>query len=251
MIPKLVAHRGYMRKYPENSLPGLEMALQAGACMVEFDVQMAADHEFVLLHDDDLQRTAGLADSVFSLSATELVLASVHQPEKFGDQFLKTPIPTLMQAMELVAGYPLVTAFVEIKDESIDKWGLEFVMDRLLTALEPYLSQSVIIAYSYSALQYIKQKKACPTGWVLRLYDEDHYKKAIQLAPEYLICNQTKIPDDSEPWQGVWSWMLYDIVDPEQALQWAGRGIELIETEDIGGMLEHDELQKESCRRDV
>ncbi|MGB5604522.1 MAG: glycerophosphodiester phosphodiesterase family protein, partial [Gammaproteobacteria bacterium] len=63
MIPVLVAHRGYMEKYPENSLSSIEAALQAGACMVEFDVQMDANGQLLLLHDDNFKRTAGIDSS--------------------------------------------------------------------------------------------------------------------------------------------------------------------------------------------
>jgi len=247
MIPKLVAHRGYMEKYPENSLLGLEMSLKAGACMLEFDVQMNADHELIVLHDSDLQRTAGMADSVFNLKLSELLSVSVHEPERLGDQFLKTPVPTLKQMMELVAGYPNATAFVEIKDESLTQWGLDHVMVALQKELMPYASQSVIIAYNLNALKVVKQRGLYSTGWVLDVFDEENYRKARELNPDYLICNHKKITGDNEPWQGDWSWMLYDITDPELALQWAQRGVALIETRDIGAMLQHTELRKQAC----
>lgn len=247
MIPKLVAHRGFMEDYPENSLLGLEMALKAGACMVEFDVQMSADHELVVLHDSDLQRTAGCAESVFDLKSAELSRISVHEAERFGDRFLKTLVPTLKQVMQLVADYPSVTAFVEIKDESLLHWGLDHVMDVLQKKLEPYASQSVIIAYNVNALQHIRQCGLYSTGWVVDVFDEESHQKANQLNPQHLICNHQKITDGHALWQGDWSWMLYDITDPELALQWAQRGAALIETRNIGGMLQHAQLRKESC----
>jgi len=247
MIPKLVGHRGYMAKYPENSLPGIEAALKAGACMVEFDVQMSADHELVVHHDSNLQRTAGIVDSIFDLTASELSKISIHEPERFGDKFIKTLLPTLTQVLELVADYPKATAFIEIKHESIEKWGLEYVISGLMNLLQPYASQCVIISFNASAIEYVKKRGHFRTGWVLKNFNEEAHIKADQLNPEYLICNQKKISNDVELWQGGWSWMLYDITNPDRALQWAARGAELIETADIGSMLEHDELRKESC----
>ena len=247
MIPKLVAHRGYMEAYPENSLLGLEMSLKAGACLVEFDVQMNAQHEFIVLHDSDFKRTANIESNLFELKKSELSRLSVHEPERFGDKFLKTPVPTLEQVMKLIASYPLATAFVEIKDESFDRWGLDNVMDALHKALEPYASQTVIIGFNSIALQRVKQRGIYRVGWVVEKYDEQHKINAQQLKPDYLICNHKKITDGNEPWQGNWAWMLYDITDPELALQWAERGVELIETRDIGAMLQHTELRKESC----
>ena len=46
-IPQLVGHRGYMAEYPENTLVGIEAALQTGACLVEFDVQMSGQGELI------------------------------------------------------------------------------------------------------------------------------------------------------------------------------------------------------------
>jgi glycerophosphoryl diester phosphodiesterase len=57
-LPELVAHRGSLLRYPENTWLGLEAALKAGACWLEFDIQMCADGRFVLLHDADFNRTA-------------------------------------------------------------------------------------------------------------------------------------------------------------------------------------------------
>jgi len=41
--------------------------------------------------------------------------------------------------------------------------------------------------------------------------------------------------------------MLYDISDPARALQWAARGIELIETRAIGTMLQDPLLARKAC----
>jgi glycerophosphoryl diester phosphodiesterase len=187
MIPKMVAHRGFMENYPENSLLGLEMALRAGACMIEFDVQLSADHQLLVLHDSDFERTAGKPDSVFELKRDDIANISVHEPKRFGNKFLPTPVPTLEQVMALLKKYTEATAFVEIKNESLDRWGFEFVMYKLQAALEASASQCVIIANSFKAMQDVKQRGLCRTGWVLKFFDEEHQKLAQQLKPDYLI----------------------------------------------------------------
>ncbi|MDQ1363614.1 MAG: glycerophosphoryl diester phosphodiesterase, partial [Pseudomonadota bacterium] len=63
-IPNLVAHRGYMERYPENTLVGLEAALQCGAGYIEFDVQCAADGTLVVIHDTELTRTCGVNGNI-------------------------------------------------------------------------------------------------------------------------------------------------------------------------------------------
>ncbi len=242
-IPTLVAHRGYMENYPENTLTGIEAAIKAGACMVEFDVQMNTDSELVLLHDDNFHRTAGIEQSVFENYDSHAI--SVHEPDRFDDAYKLEPLPTLAQALELLAAFPDVTAFVEIKDESLDQWGLSGIMDVLLAQLQHSKKQCVLISDSLAAIIYTQQASDIRTGWVTTAFDDEHRILAEQHAPDYLICNYKKV--NGELWQGRWQWMLYDITEPEQAMEWAGRGAQLIETRDIGGMLQHDALREKAC----
>jgi hypothetical protein len=44
--------------------------------------------------------------------------------------------------------------------------------------------------------------------------------------------------------------MLYDIMDPGTALDWAQRGAALIETADIGKMLQHPVLGRRACQHE-
>ena len=248
MIPKLVAHRGYMQNYPENTLLAAEMALQAGASMIELDVQMTNDQQFVVLHDSNFKRTSGSSISVFDIKLKEITEISVHEPKRFGDQFKPTSVPLLTQVMDLLKQYPEATAFIEIKNASLDYWGLEFVIDTLQQTLKPCASQCVITAFSYEALQKVKHDGLYRTGWVLTHFNEQYHLKAKKLKPDYIICNHKKIPNkylvDSTIWQDCGTWMLYDITDPELALKWAEHGIDLIETCDVGSMFERLELRR-------
>ena len=55
--PLVIAHRGFSRKHPENTLAAFEAAITAGAGMLELDLTLTADGEFVVIHDDTLDRT--------------------------------------------------------------------------------------------------------------------------------------------------------------------------------------------------
>lgn len=246
MIPVLVAHRGYMEKFPENSLSAINAALEAGACMVEFDVQMDASEQLIVLHDDNFKRTAGASQSVFKQQ--DYTQISVHEPKRLGDAFNPEPVPRLAQVMELLLRYPDATAFVEIKDESIQNWGMEKVVDQVLSCIEQVKHQCVIISDNLDALLYANKKASNKIGWVIHRYDETQHELADKHVPDFLICNYKRI--NSDLWQGGWQWMLYDISDPELAIKWANKGAELIETRDIGAMLQHPVLQQRACRRD-
>src|SRR5579871_5055521 len=93
-VPTLVAHRGYPSKYPENTLLGIQAAVQAGARWFEFDVQCSKDLVPLLCHDDSLKRTAGLERDIMDLTAAELAKVDVGYATRFGDRYAGThPTP--------------------------------------------------------------------------------------------------------------------------------------------------------------
>ncbi len=247
-IPKLVGHRGYMAKYPENTLIGIKAALRAGACLVEFDVQMSGQGELVVIHDQNLDRTSGIKLDVFSSGYAEIKKISVHQPDLFLDKFIGVEMPLLKTVLDLFSDFNAATAVVEIKKESLEKWGVEAVMDALLTELEAHQTKCLLISFDLSALEYAREHSNISIGWVLKFYDGASLDRAKKLSPEVLICNQRKIPQGEAPKKGNWQWMLYDITDPEEALRYADLGVDMIETADIATMLNNHQLNKKGCR---
>lgn len=246
MIPQLVAHRGYMQRFPENTWRAFAAALEVGACWLEFDVQLCRDGHFVVLHDDSFTRTAGIDQSVFALDSDNIAV-SVHEPQRFADRYAPTPVATLAGVLRQLAAWPDVRVMVEIKQESIDRWGLDQVMARLVPLLAAHQPQCILIAYNRAALQWSRQRADLKVGWVLEHYDALHHVQAAAFNPDYLICNHRKLPGNENPWPGPWQWMLYDITDPDQAMAWAARGIALIETADIGAMLLDHRLKQRAC----
>lgn len=68
----IVAHRGIWDDAPENSLLSMRRAIEAGYDVVEIDVRRTADGEFVLLHDDTLERMIGVDMEPEQLTLKEL-----------------------------------------------------------------------------------------------------------------------------------------------------------------------------------
>ncbi len=238
-VPYLVAHRGCMAYYPENTLVSLEAAIQGGAQHIEFDLQCSADGELILMHDTDLQRTCGVQGNVFEMAFSELKNIRAHEPERFSLAFFKQHIPHINDVVKLLKKYPHVTAFVEIKKEALDYFGVENVMPRLMQDLEVVFSQCIIISYDYESLEYVRRYSHYKIGWVLTKYDDASHSKANTLKADVMIVNHNKIPADKNLWQGSWQWMVYDINDPYEAIEYASYGIEYVETRDICHMLHH------------
>jgi len=233
--PKVVAHRGFAARYPENTIEALQAAVDCGARHVEVDVQLTSDHVAVLLHDDDLQRTAGVPGPVMDLTWEAVSDYTVGETQRLGDKFRHVRVPSVADLAVWLQRNPTVYAFVEIKEESLVRFGTEWVVRRVVESLEPVLEQCIIISYDIAALAEARQFAATPIGWVIREWNAADHAHAEQLKPEYLICNYKKI--NSALWPGAWRWILYEIADPDLALEWAARGVEFAETMAVSTLL--------------
>ncbi|MDH5425915.1 MAG: glycerophosphodiester phosphodiesterase family protein [Gammaproteobacteria bacterium] len=252
-VPTLIAHRGYSAKYPENTLASIEAALSAGAEIVEFDVQMMADDEFILMHDSNLLRSSGVSKSVFSLTSTTVRNFEADHYSTFSTQFSGIRIPLLDHVISLFRQFPDASAMVEIKQDSLEEFGVEHVMKKLLSDLKNIKERCYIISFSYDAIEYTKQHSEFKTGYVLHKYDTPHFEQAHKLKPDLLICNYRKLPaldetgtlEEAALWPGDWKWALYEIDDAELALNYGRNGAAFIETNQIGPMLQHKDFIQE------
>ena len=82
-----IAHRGYVAKGVENSIEALEGAAEVGADYVEFDIILTKDNKFVVMHDYNLKRLAGLNKRVQDMNFNEVVGLTIKQ----GDFTSKIP----------------------------------------------------------------------------------------------------------------------------------------------------------------
>ncbi|MFT6399728.1 MAG: glycerophosphoryl diester phosphodiesterase [Bradymonadia bacterium] len=133
-MTELIAHRGAAFDAPENSLESFSIAIEQGADRIEFDVQLTADGEIVVQHDDTTQRCADRDVLIERASLTEVREARLPNGE---------PIPTLDEVCALAKGSTKLD--VEIKAESrvLTEQVLEIVRshdmekDTILTSFHP------------------------------------------------------------------------------------------------------------------
>jgi glycerophosphoryl diester phosphodiesterase len=124
----VVAHRGSSGTAPENTLASIREALNAGAKMVEIDVQLTADKHAVVFHDSVLGRTtngSGKIHNTFLKDVQQLDAGSW-----FGENFKNEKIPLLREALQLLKGKAYVN--IEIKPPQPD----ENFEERLKTILD-------------------------------------------------------------------------------------------------------------------
>jgi glycerophosphoryl diester phosphodiesterase len=114
----VIAHRGDSAQRPENTLAAFASALEAGAELVEFDVQLTRDGHVVVLHDGTLDRTTTGRGRVRELTLAEVRAVSAGYPARFGDAYAGERVPTLAEALDFLRGRG--RAMIEIKAESVD-----------------------------------------------------------------------------------------------------------------------------------
>ena len=103
MRPLIISHAACAGHAPENTLAGVNAALEIGADAIEVDVQASADGVPILMHDLTLDRTTNGSGDLASLTWEQLSALDA------GGE----PVPTFAQALDLTRGRALLVA--EIK----------------------------------------------------------------------------------------------------------------------------------------
>lgn len=121
-----VAHRGASGRWPENTLLAFQQALQAGARWLELDVQLSADGELVVIHDESLERTSDGAGLVAEQTFEQLRQLDVGRGQK---------VPLLAEVLDLAAGKATVN--IELKGEGTGEPVAKLLLQRLVAGKQP------------------------------------------------------------------------------------------------------------------
>ncbi|MCI0401604.1 MAG: glycerophosphodiester phosphodiesterase [Gammaproteobacteria bacterium] len=243
--PQLVAHRGYAGRFPENTLESVRAALDEGALFIEIDVQLTSDLVPVLLHDVELDRTAGRSGTVTEMPASEVLAVEVNETARLGSAFNGVRIPRLNDVVSVLQDWPHVTLFVEIKKASLKRFGTETVVRQVVNDLAPIRKQSVVISFDRAALEAAREMVGCPIGWGITQWTGKLHKAAQALSPEYLFCNHTRIPVEIDTlWPGPWRWVLYEADNARVATRLARLGAHFIETMQVGELFHQPPFRK-------
>lgn len=224
---RVVAHRGFASKYLENTITALDEAVKVGAEMVEFDVQLTKDGVPIMIHDDNFKRTTGLDLSVFEINKKDLQ-----------NHVALKSMSSVEEVMVWLQANPKVTAFVEIKQQSILFHGLEKCMKALKEVCESAIAQCVLISFNPFAVEAAIKTGFRQTGWVVISYDVAGEKIARNINPNYLFADTEILPEGKgKLWEGQWDWVIYEVVSKEVARKLHPRGVNIIETKEVEQML--------------
>jgi glycerophosphoryl diester phosphodiesterase len=98
--PVIFAHRGASAYAPENTLPAFQLAVEMGVSAIELDVQLTADQEVVVFHDQDLDRITNGSGPISLHTLNELKKLNVNLVSN--NSYTDLEIPTLSEVFALV-----------------------------------------------------------------------------------------------------------------------------------------------------
>lgn len=164
-LTKPLAHRGYHNKAmrrPENSAAAFRAAIAAGYG-IELDVQLSADGQAMVFHDDGLERLTAMTGPVNVLTAAELTKITLTGSDE--------TIPTLADVVKLVAGR--VPLLIEIKD-NLDTMlpGTGRLERAVAQALTVYQGPVAVMSFNpHCVAEMARLSPAVPRGITTEDYD--------------------------------------------------------------------------------
>ncbi|MHB1512113.1 MAG: glycerophosphodiester phosphodiesterase family protein [Acidiferrobacter sp.] len=226
---ELVAHRGYARRFPENTLVALEGAVAAGARSIEIDVQLTADGVPVLFHDHDCRRLCGVAGAISDYDLATVSTFTVAWPKLADTTRAAIPVARVADLAAFLVRHPAVTAFVEIKRQAVRRLDPERVVRAVHEVLTPVLAQTVLISFSRPVLGAARALWPA-IGLVTKRYREFEEIDRARLAPEYHFCDVEGLPRRGPLGHEGSTLVVYEVDDARRARALEARGVRLIET---------------------
>ncbi|HLS24683.1 MAG TPA: glycerophosphodiester phosphodiesterase family protein [Beutenbergiaceae bacterium] len=115
MNTQVIAHRGNSSVAPENTMAAFESAWRAGADVIELDIQLTADGQAVVIHNDTLDATTDATGPVSTRTAAEL--GEVDAGSWFAPSFTGQRLPLLRDVLSWLRERDGLGLLVEFKGE--------------------------------------------------------------------------------------------------------------------------------------
>jgi glycerophosphoryl diester phosphodiesterase len=149
--PYIIGHRGAPDCAPENTMASFRQALAQGADLVELDVQMSADGQLVVIHDQTLERTTDGQGYVADAALAEL--QALDAGSWFSPEFAGERVPTLDEVLAWIKGKAGLV--IEIKNGPVFYEGIE---QKIVEALRQYdmIEQTLVVSFDHPCLYRLK-----------------------------------------------------------------------------------------------
>lgn len=147
---KVIAHRAGGNMASENSLEGLELAIEHGCYGSEIDVQRTKDGYYVINHDTTFQRVAGVNRPVRDMTLEEIQQLRIKDTTGTGALL---PVPTFAEMLEIIKGREKL--FVEMKGSTADRQMVDDLVKMIREA--GCTEDCVLISLNYDIIDYAEK----------------------------------------------------------------------------------------------
>lgn len=226
---KIVAHRGFCREYPENTMLAFRQAVEGDCDGIELDVQLTADGEVVIIHDERVDRTTDGKGLVREMTLAQLQTLNAHGA--FPGRFEFMPIPTLGEYLAYMADKRQFTN-LELKNGIFDYPGLE---ERVIALIREYRLEDRCEFSSFNHFSMVRCKKLAPaiatglltSSWLVNAGAYGRLLGADFINPVYSFCTAENVAEvqahglNCNPWT---------VNDPTHMQMLAALGVESIIT---------------------
>lgn len=226
---KTIGHRGAGKLAPENSLSAFKLAKQLGLSWVEFDTQPCETGEWILMHDDTLDRTSNGSGSIASTSMKSLQKLTIGKDFAAENitNFLE-PIPSLSEALETLAALD-IHPNIEIKSPfALTGKSLENFLDIVDKHWPKSKALPLISSFDAEILLEIKDRMPIlPLGYNIEQLQNDTINRVKESQFFSLHCDYEMLSAENleelllEPFP----LLLYTVNDPKLAQAYFQKGV--------------------------
>ena len=147
---QIVAHRTGGIMATENSLEGIELAIEHGCYACETDTQRTKDGYYIINHDDDFKRLTGVAKKPGDMTLSEVRELVITYPATGN----KSQVPELDEMLDLIKGR--VKLFIELKGATADKQMVDDVVK--MVKEKNCVADVALISLKYDVIDYAETK---------------------------------------------------------------------------------------------
>lgn len=222
----IIGHRGAASLAPENTRSSFVRAAKAGLSWVEFDTQMCASDEWVVLHDETLDRTTngtGRVDDV-----TYEYIKTLSAGDWFDPLFKNEPVPLLSETLTCLQNLNLHPN-IEIKSLNGNKRSkiIRFLTE-LRSVWPSHLPPPLISSFDWEALVLLKSlDPLLPLGYIVEEFATTEIQKVLNAGFNTLHCSHHKLTldDISKANQASLPLLVYTVNDVHQIQQLLQKGV--------------------------
>lgn len=147
-----IAHRGASGSFPENTRLAFEKAIEARVDMIELDCQLTKDGHVVVFHDERLDRTARIKESVNKLTLADLKRLDIGEWRR--KAYKGERILTLEEVLDVVA--QRANLCLDIKQFPESPQGIELKILFILSHYD-YLDRAILSSFDYRCLERLRE----------------------------------------------------------------------------------------------